>query len=338
MGNKEKIVDMCGTNEEGITVLQDAVHNWTDWMRKDAFPEYKGLSYAEIADRIGVSRGRFFQILGLKLKPKNRIGKRISVPAEIVDALINLHDRIAAGKEEMKLQMDEEKVERLRSVIECLQNAVMQKCRKTLSVNEIERLAGIENLRLVNALKPSSNPEDGGNLRTLTVSEIQRIFNLYNLIEKDQLSFTDRRNFHSGKDLDPFKLVVTDDDVEMIRWLQANSNFTDHGLEEVLGLPPGKITQIKVEVHRQRPRLDCEALLDLITLVETKIEEMKAAYHTISEALNEAAEIDEKSLDFQRLEELEAALNEIEKIIPSMGELKSAVRLEIQRKEAAEAA
>lgn len=81
MGDKEKIVNMCSPDEEGITVLQDRVHDWTDCLRR-AFPEYKDMSYAEIADRIGISRGRFFQILGLKLKPKNRIDKRISVPAE----------------------------------------------------------------------------------------------------------------------------------------------------------------------------------------------------------------------------------------------------------------
>lgn len=297
---------MCSPDEEGITVLQGRVHDWTACLRR-AFPEYKDMSYAEIADRIGISRGRFFQILGLKLKPKNRIDKRISVPAEIVDALINLHDRIAAGEEEMKLEMDEVQIEGLLSTIKRLQDVAMKKLRKRLSVDEIERLAGIENSRLVNVLKPSTR--ESKNSRYLSTHDLQRIAALYDRIEQGQRSFTDKRGFCSGKDLNPFRLAVTGDDVRMIRWLQEHSHFTDRGLEEVLGLPNGKIAQIKAEVHRRRhkPRLDCEALLALIILVETKITEMREAYNG-------------------------AALAEIEPIIPSMEVLKSAAQGEIARK------
>lgn len=329
MSDKEKIVNMCGPDEEGIVVLQDCMHDWTDCLRR-AFPEYKDMSYAEIADRIRVSRRRFFQILGLKLKPKNRIGKRMNVPKEMVEALIGLHDRIAAGEEEMKLQMTTAETEKLISLIKSIQKAVLRKFRKTLSVNEIERQAGIENLRLVNVLKPSTR--EGENPRYLSTHEIQRISALRDMIEKGQLLFTDQSNFQSGRDHDAFKLVVTDDDVRMIRWLQANSHFTDRGLEEVLELPAGKITQIKAEVHRENPRLNCEVLLNLVTLVEMKIEEMKAAYRRANEALDEAADEDEESAEFERLEELEVALAEIKPIRPSMRELKSAVRMEIRRK------
>lgn len=334
MGNKEKIVNMCGPDEEGIVVLQDAIHNQTAHLRT-ASPDYKPLSYGEIADRIRMNRRRFFQILGLRSKPSVREGRRMKVPKEMMESLTSLYDRITAGEEEMKLQMDEERVERLRSVIEYLQEAVLRKFRKTMSINEIERRTGIENLRLVNVLKPSTRECE--NPRYLSTHEIQRIFALHDMIEAGTLPFTDIRGRHSGKDLNPFKLVVTKDDVFMIRWLKAHSDFTDRRLEEVLGLPAGKITQIIGEVHRQRPRLACEALRDLIILVEAKIEEMQNEHRTIENSI-EAEEVDGRSQKFERLEELEAANGEIGQIIPSMEELRWAVVTEIHRKEVEEAA
>jgi|GEM_PF-5622538 len=327
---RKKVIQICPHERNRVTVLQDNVHAYIEWLRRDAFPEYDYLKLAEIADIIGVNRGLLREVMAYKVRPKNRKGRRARVPKRIIEGLIELYDKIESGKQEMRYRFDDDAKKELRELLNQMAEDVMIKFRKSFTVKQIERVAGIKNGRLEKIFVK-------GQQRTLTTTEMDQILALCEQIEDGTLAFTEKRLFQGNNDIrdeNEFRIIVTQDDITMFEWLRENSNFTYRGLEEVLGLPQGKLSSLSAEVKRpsrqmgkkgmwkHSPRLDVDALFGLITLIERKIQELNAEY----DSLGSEIEPDDA---------LEAAVAQIPEIKQKLDSLKPPVLRERRRKAAA---
>ncbi|MDP4008623.1 MAG: hypothetical protein Q8P68_05535 [Candidatus Peregrinibacteria bacterium] len=307
------------------SMTQQEFFKLIDGIRKAGTPEHKPLKFKEISDLIGISRGRLFELLGLRKKTSTRAKTEIEIPDGIVEKVQKVRADIEEGVIELKFELTPERYQELSALIASIEANAFKNYRKAMGIKAISRLANIPHSRLENALKPSVSKRKK-EVRTLTNHDIDNLLILRERIMNGEIEFTDRHNFQSGKDMNPYKIIVTEDDIKMIKWLRLNSDFTYESLERELELPKGKLSQLSGEVKRtnrqQKPRLDITAIYELMLLVEERIQEIKKQYENF----------DHEEKDEGRADEVVLILDGTHRVEAHLANLRGPVEREMRRK------